>query len=66
MEVFKNAHLAVVNHFCHSEFFAQLKPESYFLLDPAFFVDSNLFESVEKTIHILTNEVDWKIEFYAP
>lgn len=63
---FEKAPLAVVNHFCHSEFFFKLKPKSYFLLDPAFFDNSNLLESVERTFQILTNEVDWDIAFYVP
>lgn len=66
MEAFEKSELAVVNHFCHSEFFFQLKPRNYFLLDPAFFVDSNPLEVVEKTNHILGNETDWEITFYIP
>jgi len=65
-EIFEKKELAVVNHFCHSEFFFQLKPKSYFLLDPAFFNNSNSLENVEKTFQILTNEVDWDIAFYIP
>ena len=65
-EFFERSSLAVVNHFCHSEFFFQLKPKSYFLLDPAFFDHSNILESVEKTSQILINEVDWNIDFYVP
>lgn len=66
MEIFKKSDLAVVNHFCHSEFFFRLKPKNYFLLDPGFFVDSNVQESVEKPLRILSNDVDWEMTFYLP
>lgn len=66
-ELFEKTELAVVNHFCHSEFFFQLKPKNYFLLDPAFF-DQPFIESVEKTYHILSGsgDIDWEITFYIP
>lgn len=66
LDIFERSSLAVVNHFCHSEFFFQLKPKSYFLLDPAFFVNADSLESVKKTFQILTKEVDWNIVFYIP
>lgn len=66
-EIFEKTELAVVNHFCHSEFFSQLKPKHYFLLDPAFF-NQPFIEPVEKTFRILTEDVsiDWNITFYLP
>jgi hypothetical protein len=64
-EIFEKTPLAVVNHFCCSEFFAQLKPKNYFFLDPAFFVQS-MTEPIEKTYRILTEEVDWEITFFLP
>ncbi|WP_430406607.1 hypothetical protein [Fluviicola sp.] len=64
-EIFEKTELAVVNHFCHSDFFFQLKPKSYFLLDPGFFIQTPN-ESVEKTYRILTEDVDWDITFYLP
>ncbi|MDR0801810.1 hypothetical protein [Fluviicola sp.] len=64
-EIFEKTDLGVVNHFCHSEFFFQLKPENYFLLDPGFF-NEQLSEPVEKTYRILKNDVNWEITFYLP
>ncbi|WP_300665443.1 hypothetical protein [Fluviicola sp.] len=65
LKVFETTPLAVVNHFCYSEFFFQLKPKNYFFLDPAFFMQS-MTEPIEKTCRILTEEVDWEITFYLP
>jgi hypothetical protein len=69
-EIFANSHLSVVNHFCHSEFFFELEPKSYFLLDPAFFNDThtnkNVEEQVGKTMDILINQVNWEIHLYVP
>lgn len=64
-EIFEKTELAVVNHFCYSEFFFQLKPKNYFLLDPLFF-NQPFMEQVEKTYEILINEVNWEITFYLP
>ncbi len=64
-EIFERADLAVVNHFCCSEFFFQLKPKNYFLLDPAFF-EQPLIEPVEKTLRIFLEDTDWEITFYLP
>jgi hypothetical protein len=67
LEIFKNAHLAVVNHFCLSEFFFELKPRSYFLLDPDFFTDASGFKgNVGNTFAILTGNIEWEIDFYVP
>lgn len=67
LEIFKKTHLAVVNHFCLSEFFFELKPKSYFLLDPDFFVDVSDFRgNVGNTFAILTGDIPWEIDFYVP
>lgn len=69
-EIFAKNHLAVVNHFCHSEFFIQMKPKSYFLLDPAFFRNDNpnkiVGDQVQKTMDILNTSVNWNITLYVP
>lgn len=64
-EAFHNTPLAVVNHFCYSEFFFELKPQNYFILDPAFFIE-DVQEPVRKTYQILLEETDWNITFYIP
>ncbi len=67
LEVFKKTHLAVVNHFCLSEFFFELKPRSYFLLDPDFFVNAPDFKgNVGNTFAILTGNIQWEMDFYVP
>lgn len=65
LEIFEKTALGVVNHFSYSEFFSQLKPENYFLLDPAFF-EQSMTEPVKKTYRILTEETDWEITFFLP
>ena len=66
-ETFKKNHLAVVNHFCLSEFFFELKPKSYFLLDPDFFMDASDFKgNVGNTFAILTGDIQWEMDFYVP
>ncbi|MNU79753.1 hypothetical protein D3C71_693700 [compost metagenome] len=64
--VFEHSQLAVVNSFCQSDYFFQLKPKNYFLLDPFFFFDSGRIESVEKTIEIFLNKIDWEIDLHIP
>nr|WP_294859569.1 hypothetical protein [uncultured Fluviicola sp.] len=65
LEIFEKTELAVVNHFCCSKFFFQLKPKNYCLLDPGFF-EQSMTEPVEKTYRILSEDVDWEITFYLP
>lgn len=65
-EIFERTPLAAVNGFCRSEYFFQLKPRQYFLLDPYFFHETNRIENVEKTIEILLHQIDWQLDLHIP
>jgi hypothetical protein len=59
----KKMPLLVVNFFANHPLFFELKPENYFLLDPAFFSDNNLTRDF---INKLSEKVNWKMNVFIP
>ena len=58
----------VVNSFCRSPYFLQLKPTFYVLLDPLFFNDAH-FERIDRQREELLSilpQVDWHMTLFAP
>ena len=64
-----------LNFFAHSPLFAEIKPTSYLLVDPAFYADLDVLERegkgelrqrIEKLIEILVCTVDWPMSLIMP
>ena len=64
-----------LNFFAHSPLFAEIKPTSYLLVDPAFYADLDVLERegkgdlrqrIEKLIEILVGSVDWPMSLIMP
>lgn len=64
-----------LNFFAHSPLFAEIKPTSYLLVDPAFSADLDVLERegkgdlrqrIEKLIEILTGTVSWPMTLIMP
>lgn len=63
---FKQNKLVVVNQFSVSNYFKELKPSHYVLLDGQYFFDKLEKPEFEKSLDILKNQVDWDITLYVP
>lgn len=64
-----------LNFFAHSPLFAEIRPTSYLLVDPAFYADFDVLERegkgdlgqrIETLIEILVNSVDWPMTLIMP
>lgn len=55
----------VLNFFCMDNFFWQIKPQHYVLVDPGFFMEENISSNVERLYETI-NRIDWHITFYVP
>jgi hypothetical protein len=64
-EEYSKHEIFVVNQFCHSEIFDDLKPINYLLLDGLYFLDKIENELIQNTLIILQN-TEWKINLYIP
>lgn len=67
----KDEDCLVVNHFCETEYFDIIKPNYYFLADPAFFgnIDEYAYwlkEEILKCIECLVNTVSWEVNMIVP
>ncbi|MEZ0609564.1 hypothetical protein ACAW74_13685 [Fibrella sp. WM1] len=65
----REAELYCVNNFASSAEYAQLQPQNYALLDPAFFLyseENNGRKDVEKTIRCLINLTVWPMNLFVP
>lgn len=68
MDVFINIQevdVCVMNDFCKSPIYKQLKPIVYVLADPLYFEDKIMRKSEAETIAMLL-ETDWYMELYVP
>jgi hypothetical protein len=55
----------VVNFFAKSDYFFEIKPNNYILLDNAFFEKENT-ENYKEFYETLKNKIDWEINFHLP
>lgn len=65
----RETELYCVNNFASSAEYAQLQPQNYALLDPAFFLyseENNGRKDVEKTIRCLINLTVWPMNLFVP
>ncbi|MCO4292936.1 hypothetical protein NF867_08690 [Solitalea sp. MAHUQ-68] len=64
----KSTEMVCVNNFTHSSYFVQLKPQSYALLDPAFFMyDGVTFVREDIGITLTAfSKVDWPMNVFIP
>lgn len=60
-----NADLCVVNEYCKSPMYKELKPAMYVLADPMYFCEGWMGESDKETIEILS-KTDWNLTVYVP
>ncbi|MBC5615098.1 hypothetical protein ACRFAY_00405 [Bacteroides hominis] len=61
----KEADICVVNDFCKSSFFYNLKPATYVLADPMYFYDELMRETERETIDLIMG-VNWEMNLYVP
>lgn len=71
VETLKSLDCIVVNHFCESEYYKELKPKYYLLADPAFFgkIDNYsdyLKKKIRKFIVTIVNETFWDLNLIIP
>ena len=57
----KEADICVVNDFCKSSFFYNLKPATYVLADPMYFYDELMRETERETIDLIMG-VNWEMK----
>ena len=57
---------AVCNFAAFSDYFQEIKPEFYFLADPAFFEQVETNEKIKQLIDILNKQVHWNITLVVP
>jgi hypothetical protein len=64
-DIFKEKEVFVVNAFCSSPIFKEIKPQHYLLLDGQYFFDKIPYESMQITQDVLI-DIEWKINVYIP
>lgn len=65
LKQFESSDCCVVNDFCQSSFFLQIKPVYYVLADPMYFNELWQREPERKTIKMLT-QVSWNMSLFIP
>ena len=71
MDKLKSYDCMVVNHFCETDYYKELKPKYYLLADPAFFgkIDTYaewLQEKIRKFIDVFVKSTNWDVDLIVP
>ncbi len=58
-----------VNNFASSPVYAQIKPQNYVILDPAFYMfspENDARQDIKQTLEAILSFTDWKMRFFVP
>jgi hypothetical protein len=69
LDFMKETELFCVNHFALSEIYSELKPQNYVLLDPGFFLKTDIAQyrpDVQEMLECVLSKTTWKMYLYVP
>lgn len=69
LDFIRQTEIVCVNNFAHAEVFSQLRPQSYVISDPNYFVFSEQTtdrDDIRRTLSVFLERVDWPMTLYVP